>query len=198
MQSTGISVFCICYKTGCSFYHSIKGKLNNFKSANMELITPDLGLIIWMTLSFLILLFVLGTFAWKPVMKMLDKRENKITEALNEANLAREQMKQLTADNERLLQQAKDERDAILNEARKVSQKMYDDIKTKAQEEKQRLVASAKEDIAVEKQKAIVEIKNTIAEISIEMAEKVLQHELADKAKHQDYINKRVSELNFN
>ena len=164
----------------------------------MELITPDLGLIIWMTLSFLILLFVLGTFAWKPVMKMLDKRENKITEALNEANLAREQMKQLTADNERLLQQAKDERDAILNEARKVSQKMYDDIKTKAQEEKQRLVASAKEDIAVEKQKAIVEIKNTIAEISIEMAEKVLQHELADKAKHQDYINKRVSELNFN
>ena len=164
----------------------------------MELITPDLGLIIWMTLSFLILLFVLGKFAWKPVMKMLDKRENKITEALNEANLAREQMKQLTADNERLLQQAKDERDAILNEARKVSQKMYDDIKTKAQEEKQRLVASAKEDIVVEKQKAIVEIKNTIAEISIEMAEKVLQHELADKAKHQDYINKRVSELNFN
>jgi len=164
----------------------------------MELLAPDLGLIFWMTLSFLILLFVLGKFAWKPVVNMLNQREEKITQALNEANLAKEQMKQLTADNERLLQQAKDERDAILNEARKVSQKMYDDIKTKAQEEKQRLVASAKEDIAVEKQKAIVEIKNTIAEISIEMAEKVLQHELADKAKHQDYINKRVSELNFN
>ena len=164
----------------------------------MELLSPDLGLIFWMTLSFLILLFVLGKFAWKPVVNMLNQREEKITQALNEANLAKEQMKQLTADNERLLQQAKDERDAILNEARKVSQKMYDDIKTKAQEEKQRLVASAKEDIAVEKQKAIVEIKNTIAEISIEMAEKVLQHELADKAKHQDYINKRVSELNFN
>lgn len=164
----------------------------------MELINPDLGLIFWMTLSFLILLFILSKFAWKPVIKMLNKREEKITEALNEANLAREQMKQLTADNERLLLQAKEERDAILNEARKISQKMYDDIKAKAQEEGQRIVEAAKNDIDVEKQKAIVEIKNTIAEISIEMAEKILQHELSDKEKHQEYINKRVNEITFN
>jgi F-type H+-transporting ATPase subunit b len=164
----------------------------------MELINPDLGLIFWMTLSFLILLFILSKFAWKPVIKMLNKREEKITAALNEANLAREQMKQLTADNERLLLQAKEERDAILNEARKISQKMYDDIKAKAQEEGQRIVEAAKNDIDVEKQKAIVEIKNTIAEISIEMAEKILQHELSDKEKHQEYINKRVNEITFN
>ncbi|MDR0368273.1 MAG: F0F1 ATP synthase subunit B [Bacteroidales bacterium] len=151
-----------------------------------------------MTLSFLILLFILSKFAWKPVIKMLNKREEKITAALNEANLAREQMKQLTADNERLLLQAKEERDAILNEARKISQKMYDDIKAKAQEEGQRIVEAAKNDIDVEKQKAIVEIKNTIAEISIEMAEKILQHELSDKEKHQEYINKRVNEITFN
>ena len=164
----------------------------------MELITPDLGLIFWMTISFLILLFLLTKFAWKPVMGMLNKREAKITEALNEANLAKEQMKQLTADNERLLLAAKDERDAILNEARKVSQKMYEDAKAKGQEESQRIVAAAKNDIDIEKQKAIVEIKNTIAEISIDMAEKILQHELSDKAKHQEYVNKRVNELTFN
>ena len=164
----------------------------------MELISPDLGLIFWMTLSFLILLALLGKFAWKPVIKMLNQREEKITEALNEANLAREQMKQLTADNERLLLQAKEERDAILNEARKVSQKMYDEAKTKAQEEGQRIIESAKNDIGIEKQKAIVEIKNIIAENSIDIAEKIIQQELSDKAKAQQYATKRVNEISLN
>ena len=164
----------------------------------MQLINPDVGLIIWMTFSFLILLVLLRIFAWKPVLKMLHEREEKINTALNEANLAREQMKQLTADNERLLLEAKDERDAILNEARKVSQKMYDDAKAKAQIESQRIIASAKEGILIEKQKAIADIRNTIAEISLEIAEKVVENEFADKQKHQLYVNKRVEALNFN
>jgi len=162
------------------------------------LVSPDLGLIVWMTLSFLILFVLLRIFAWKPVLKMLNDREEKINVSLNEANLAREQMKQLTADNERLLLEAKDERDAILNEARKVSQKMYDDAKAKAQEESQRIIASAKEGINVEKQKAIAEIRNMIAEISIEIAEKVIENELSDKQMHQKYINERVEALHFN
>ena len=162
------------------------------------LVSPDLGLIVWMTVSFLILFVLLRIFAWKPVLKMLNDREEKINVALDEANLAREQMKQLTADNERLLLEAKDERDAILNEARKVSQKMYDDAKAKAQEESQRIIASAKEGINVEKQKAIAEIRNMIAEISIEIAEKVIENELSDKQMHQKYINERVEALHFN
>jgi F-type H+-transporting ATPase subunit b len=164
----------------------------------MELITPDIGLIFWMTLSFLILLALLGLFAWKPVLGMLNKRETKINEALNEANLAREQMKQLTADNERLLLEAKDERDVILSEARKISQKMYDDAKTKAQEENQRIIASAKADIVIEKQKAITDIKNMIAEIAIEIAEQVIAKELSNKQTHQEYVNKRLEELTIN
>jgi F-type H+-transporting ATPase subunit b len=164
----------------------------------MEIVAPDLGLIVWMTLSFLILFVLLRIFAWKPVLKMLNDREEKINVALNEANLAREQMKQLTADNERLLLEAKDERDAILNEARKVSQKMYDDAKTKAQEESQRIIASAKEDILIEKQKAITDIRNKIAEISLEIAEKVIEHELSNKHEHRQYINKRIEALHFN
>jgi len=164
----------------------------------MGIVSPDLGLIVWMTVSFLILVVLLRIFAWKPVLKMLNDREEKINVALDEANLAREQMKQLTADNERLLLEAKDERDAILNEARKVSQKMYDDAKTKAQEESQRIIASAKESINVEKQKAIAEIRNMIAEISLEIAEKVIENELSDKQRHQKYINERVEALHFN
>ncbi|MDR2409963.1 MAG: F0F1 ATP synthase subunit B [Bacteroidales bacterium] len=164
----------------------------------MELINPDIGLIIWMTISFLILLLLLGKFAWIPVLKMLNEREKKINEALNEANLAREQMKQLTADNERLLMVAKEKREAIINDGRKISQKMYDEAKAKVQEESQRILAAAKDDINIEKQKAITDIRNMIAEISLEIAEKVIEDELSDKQKHQHYVDKRIEKLKFN
>jgi len=164
----------------------------------MELINPDIGLIFWMTLSFLILLFLLGKFAWKPVLKMLRQREEKINEALNEAMLAKEQMKQLTSDNERLLAQAKDERDAILSEARKVSQKMYDDAKAKADIEGQRIVTAAKEGIAIEKQKAMADIKNLVAELSLEIAESVIGQEFSNKSKYNEYVNKRIGEIILN
>jgi F-type H+-transporting ATPase subunit b len=162
----------------------------------MEIVKPEIGLIFWMTVSFLLLLLILRIAAWKPILKMLSKRENEITQALNEANLAREQMKQLTLDNERLLAQAKDERDAILSEARKVSQKMYDESKVKAQEEGQRIIAAARESIGIEKQKAIADIKNMIAEMSLEVAEKILKAELSDKDKHKEFINRQIEHLN--
>jgi F-type H+-transporting ATPase subunit b len=164
----------------------------------MKLINPEIGLIFWMTLSFLILLFILGKFAWKPVLNMLRRREEKITEALNEATLAKEQMKLLTADNERLLAQAKDERDAILVEARKVSQKMYDDAKAKADIEGQRIVTAAKESIAIEKQKAMADLKNLVAELSLEIAEGVIRTEFADKNRYNEYVNKRINEVILN
>jgi len=164
----------------------------------MELINPEIGLIFWMTVSFLILLLLLGKFAWKPVLKMLSQREEKITEALNEATLAKEQMKQLTADNERLLAEAKEERDAILLEARKVSQKMYEDAKMKANEEGQRIVAAAKENIAVEKQKAIADLKNLVAELSLEIAENVIRSEFSDRNRYNEYVTKRVGEMVLN
>jgi len=164
----------------------------------MELVNPDIGLIFWMTLSFLILLFLLGKFAWKPVLRMLQQREEKITKALNEATLAKEQMKQLTADNERLLAQAKDERDAILVEARKVSQKMYDDAKAKADAEGQRIVIAAKESIAIEKQKAMADLKNLVAELSLEIAESVIRQEFSDKNRYNEYVNKRIGEIVLN
>ncbi|MDR1792037.1 MAG: F0F1 ATP synthase subunit B [Bacteroidales bacterium] len=163
----------------------------------MELVKPEIGLIFWMTLSFLILLFILKKAAWKPVLKMLTKREDDITKALNEANLAKEQMKQLTIDNEKLLAQAKDERDAILSEARKISQKMYDDAKIKASEEGQRIIAAARENIDIEKQKAVADIKNMIAEFSLEIAEKVLQSELSDKNRQKDYIHQQIEHINL-
>lgn len=164
----------------------------------MELVNPGIGLIFWMVIAFTLLLIILKKAAWKPVLNMLEKREDKITKALEEADIVREQMKQLSADNEKLLAQAKEERDAILNEARKISQKIQDEARQKAQEEEQRIIANAKENINIEKQKAIADIKNIIAELSIDIAENVVKTELSDKAKYTQYINSRVEGMKLN
>ncbi|MDY0015859.1 MAG: F0F1 ATP synthase subunit B, partial [Bacteroidales bacterium] len=154
----------------------------------MELVLPGIGLIFWMTLSFLILVFILGKFAWKPIVNMLKKREDNIMQALEEANKTREEMKLLKADNEILLKEAKNERDAILTEAHKVSQNMYDTAKEKANDEAERIIESTKETIHYEKMKAIAEIKNIIADFSIEIAEKIIVNELKDKQANTQYV----------
>lgn len=164
----------------------------------MELILPGIGLIFWMTLSFLILVFILGKFAWKPIMNMLKKREDNITQVLEEANKTREEMKLLKADNEILLKEAKEERDAILVEARKVSKNMYDIAKEKANDEAKCIIENAKEAIHYEKMKAIAEIKNTIADLSIEIAEKIIINELKDKQANTQYVHKLMDDIKLN
>lgn len=164
----------------------------------MELVLPGVGLLFWMTLSFLILAFILGKFGWPVIVSSLEKREEKITEALEEADRTREQMKQLQASNEALLKEAKEERDAILAEARKLSQKMYDDAKDKANAESQRILERAKESIHYEEMKAIAEVKNTIAELSLEIAGKVLAQELSDNEKRNSYVNQLVDQIKLN
>lgn len=164
----------------------------------MDLVLPGIGLIFWMTLSFLLLVLILGKFGWKPIMNMLKKRENTISEALNEANKTREEMKLLKADNELLLKQAKEERDAIISEARKISQTMYDTAKEKANLEAERIIESAKETIHFEKMKAMADLKNTIADLSIEIAEKVIVQELKDKQTHTTYVNKLLDDIKLN
>ncbi len=164
----------------------------------MELVLPGIGLIFWMTLSFLILAFILGKFGWPVIVKALDKRETKISEALELAEKTREEMKALQANNEQLLREAKEERDAILAEARKVSQKMYDEAKEKANEEAQRILTSAKENIHYEQMKAIAEVRNTIAELSLEIAGKVLSEEMKESGRHTSYVNRLVDEIKLN
>lgn len=164
----------------------------------MELVLPGMGLLFWMTLSFLILAFILGKFGWPVIVSSLEKRETKITEALEEAERTKEKMKELQASNEALLKEAKEERDAILAEARKVSQKMYDEAKDKANVEAQRILERAKESIHFEEMKAIAEVKNTIAELSLEIAGKVLAQELSDSEKRNSYVNQLVDQIKLN
>jgi len=164
----------------------------------MELISPGIGLIFWMTLSFLIVLFILKKFAWKPIMKSLHERENTIDEALHAADRAREDMKKLKFDNEELLKQAKEERDEILKAARKVKDSIIEESKIKANDEANRIIESAKEAIKNEKLAAITDLKNQLATLSIDIAEKLIKEELSTNIKQQDYIKKLVDEVNFN
>ncbi len=160
----------------------------------MPLINPGIGLVFWMTLALLIVLYVLRKFAWKPIMNALKEREDSIEASLQAAQRAKEEMKDLKLDNEKLLREAKDERDAILREARKIKEKMIEDAKEKANAEAANVVESAKKRIENEKKAAVVEIKNLIASYSIAIAEKVLREELKDKKKQTAYIEDLLKE----
>ena len=164
----------------------------------MPLINPGIGIIFWMTLTFALLLLVLGKYAWPAILNGLREREHSIQEALDAAKKTHEEMKLLKLDNEKLLKEAKEERDVILREARKIKEKIVDDAKEKANNEASKIVESAKVRIENEKKAALVEIKNTIASYSIEIAEKILREELSDAKEQKVYVNKLLKETNLN
>ncbi|MBU1720337.1 MAG: F0F1 ATP synthase subunit B, partial [Bacteroidetes bacterium] len=136
----------------------------------MELVTPSIGLIFWMTLSFLILLFILGKFAWKPIMKSLKDREETIAQALNLAEEARAEIGDLKAENERLAKDAKDERDKLLREARDVRDRIIDAARLEAKQEGARLMEITRTDIRNEILAARTDLKNEIAALSVMIA----------------------------
>lgn len=164
----------------------------------MSLINPGFGLIIWMTLAFLIVLFILAKYAWKPIMNSLKEREDSIEDALRLADKTRKEMEDLKLDNEKLLKEAKEERDALLREARKIKEGMIQEAKEKANIEAGRIVESAKERIDNEKRAAMADIKHTIANYSLEIAEKIMKEELKDKKKQSAYIQKLLDETSLN
>ncbi len=164
----------------------------------MGLVTPGIGLIFWMTLSFGILLFILTKFAWKPIVASLREREQSIDDALQLANNTREEMKALQFSNEQMLKEAKEERDNLLKEARQIRDNIVEESKAKANEEYNRILEAAKESIHFEKMAAITDLKNQIATLSIEIAEKLLKEELSDKAKQKNLIDKMMDNVNFN
>lgn len=164
----------------------------------MSLINPGFGLVIWMLLAFGALLFIMAKFAWPTILSSLNEREKSIEDALQAADKAREAMEELKIGNEELLREAKDERDNIVKDARALREKMINEAKDKAQNAADKIVESAQTRIESEKKAAIVDIKNTIAEYSIDIAEKVLQEELKDKKKQTEFVEKLLSKTQLN
>lgn len=162
------------------------------------LLTPAAGVVIWTTIAFLTVLFILRKFAWKPILKGLKDREESIDNALSAAERARNEMANLQADNERLLQEARVERDRIVKEARDMRDAMVNDAKGKAQEEADRMITAAREAIANEKNRAVAELKNQVANLSIEIAEKLVRQNLSGDAANQELAEKLADDVKLN
>jgi len=164
----------------------------------MELVKPEFGLIFWMIVSFGIILFILKKFAWAPILNMLNERETSIQNALDSAEKAKVEMKALRSDNERILVEARAERDLLLKDAREIREKMISEAKGLASKEGERLLKSARENIQNEKMAAITELKNQVAVLSIEIAEKILKNELSSDEKQKSLVNTLLKDVNLN
>ena len=164
----------------------------------MDLVTPGIGLIFWSTLFFLILLFILGKFAWPAILTAVKARNESIRKALDAADKAKEEMAQLQADNEKILAEAKAERDAMMKEAKQIKEKLIADAREKAAEEAKKVVKSARESIQTEKTAAINDIKTQIASLSVDIAEKILRAKLEDSKAQKELVSKLISEADLN
>jgi F-type H+-transporting ATPase subunit b len=164
----------------------------------MELVKPSIGLIFWMVVSFTIILLLLRKFAWKPILQMIKDREDSIENALSSAEKAKEEMKALQSSNEKILAEARAERDQLLKDAREIKDKMIADAKGMATKEGERLLAIARENIQNEKMAAITELKNQVATLSIDIAEKILKSELSSDEKQKALVNTLLKDVNLN
>ena len=158
------------------------------------LLTPAFGTVVWSTIAFLVVLFLLRKMAWGPILTALKEREESIATALNEADKARSEMSALQADNERLLQEARAERDGMLREAREMADRLVADAKGKAKEEAAREAESAREAIATERKAAVAELKSEVAKLSVSIAEQLIRAELADAGRQEALVSKLIDE----
>ena len=161
----------------------------------MELVTPEVGLVFWTLISFLILLFLLGKFAWKPILAAINEREQSIETALSRAEAVKEEMARLTGENEALLKSARAERDAILSEATKVKNQIISDAKEAAQKEGSRQIELARIEINNQKAIAMADVKNQVASLSLEIAEKVLRKQFEDQKKQDQLVAELLKEV---
>jgi F-type H+-transporting ATPase subunit b len=164
----------------------------------MDLVTPDIGLIFWTTVSFSILYFILAKFAWKPILGAVNEREKSIKDALSAAEMAKEEMASLKADNEKILNEAKLQRESLLKEAREIRSRIIADAESEATEKANKLIQSAKTAIENEKSAAMKELNNTVVDLSLNIAEKLLSKELDNKEKQQENIQEILENTKLN
>ncbi len=164
----------------------------------MELVSPGIGLIFWMTLSFAILLWILAKFAWKPILNAIKDREGTIERSLLTAVQVEGKMKALETEHEELLSQAKDERDEILHEARTIKNSIIEEAGKKASEEADRIMESARESIINEKKAVMTDLKNQLVQLSIDIAEKLLREELSKTENQKELVKKLINEARLN
>ena len=162
------------------------------------LLTPALGTVVWASIAFLVVLFVLRRFAWGPILSALNDREASIAGALNEAEKVRREMEELAASNENQLKEARAERDRMLREAREMADKLVADAKNTAREAADKEVAAAKDAIALERKAAIAELKSEVGNISLDIAERLLRDKLESNDEQKALVNRLIDESPLN
>ena len=164
----------------------------------MELVTPSIGLLFWSALAFFILLFVLGKFAWKPITQALKEREDSIDEALKSAEVARLQLESLKTDNQRLLNEARVERDKLLKEANEIKDQILAKAKSDAKSEGDKMISAAKEAIEMEKVNAMNQLKTQVANLTVDLAEKILRKKMEDRSQQEVFVNDSLKNITVN
>lgn len=164
----------------------------------MDLLLPHTGTIFWMLIAFSVVFFLLKKFAWKPILSALKQREDSIEEALKSAELARAEMENLQADNAKVIEEAKRERDQILKEARNLKEEIIEEAKSKASQEAEKIIQNATDAIKNEKAAAVKEVKEQIATFSVSIAEKILQERLASDNEQKELIDKYLRNIKMN
>ncbi len=166
----------------------------------MEKLISDFsfGLFFWQTLIFILLIFLLKKYAWKPILDALNDREEGIQNALDEADKARQEMIELKSSNETILKEARAERESLLKDAREIKDKMIDEAKDDAKEQANKIIEQARVSIENEKNAAIIDLKNQVAELSIGIAEKVIRKELSNKDDQIELIEKMLDDATLN
>ncbi|WP_299776587.1 F0F1 ATP synthase subunit B [uncultured Formosa sp.] len=163
----------------------------------MNLIAPE-SLVFWTTAIFIIFFFLLKKFAWKPILGAVKGREDSINKALMSAEEARREIQNLKADNERILHEARAEREDMLKDARDIRNKIISDAKEEAQKQSHNMIEAAKSAIESEKKSAMIELKNHVAELSLDIAEKVVRGELSNKDKQLELVDSLLGKSTLN
>jgi len=163
----------------------------------MNFVAPE-ALLFWTTIFFLIFFFLLKKFAWKPILNAVKEREASINNALDQAENARREMQNLTADNERILKEARNEREELLKDARSIRENMIETAKNEAQTEANKLLEKAKEGIETEKLAAIADLKKQVAVLSVDIAEKLMKDQLASKEAQVKLIDNMLKDVRLN
>lgn len=159
---------------------------------------PNSGTIFWMFIAFGVVLFILKKFAWRPILNALKEREESISAALNSAEEAKKEVAGLKANNEKIIAEARREKEAILKEAKDLKDKIVAEAKEKAVEEAQKTIAQARQQIEAEKTIAINDIKKQVANLSIDIAERVIRKELSNKGEQEKMVDGLVNEIKLN
>jgi F-type H+-transporting ATPase subunit b len=164
----------------------------------MELFTPDVGLLFWMLLSFAILFIILSKYAWPGILKGIKTRNQHIADALAAAEDARKQVNEIRTESSKLVNDAREEQVRILHEGNKIRETMLADAKEQAKSEASKIIEDAHKFISRQKEEMMKEIDKKAAELSINIAEKILRKNLENPEEQRELAKKLVSELNKN